>query len=210
MLSNQTLLIVLIFFGYLLGSIPFGYLVGKIKNVDIRKKGSGATGATNVSRTVGFKYAILVAALDIAKAVLPIYIGSRFFNPSWNADPGWQMALISIAPVLGHIFPVWLKFKGGKGVSVIFACIIMVMGWQYSLVLFVLWLALLLLIKTMSLTNILIFPILPFLFWFRTHSWVYVWLGVFYVLLIWWAHRENIKRIRQGTEPKTIHNKNKE
>lgn len=197
-MPNQLLFIALLIIGYLLGSIPFGYLISRSKNIDITKQGSGATGATNVSRSLGFKYAVLVAVLDIAKAVLPIYIGILYFFP------GWQLVLISIAPVLGHIFPVWLKFKGGKGVSVIFASIIMVMGWQYSLIILVLWAIALLIIKTMSLTNLIAFLILPFLFWFKTHSYIYVWLGIFYVITIYWAHRENIKRLRQGIEPKTI------
>lgn len=197
-MQNTFLFIGFLIAGYVLGSIPFGYLIGRAKHIDITKKGSGATGATNVSRFLGLKYAILVGFLDIAKAVLPIYIAAFYFKP------GLELALISIAPVIGHIFPVWLKFKGGKGVSVIFASIIMVMGWQYSLVLLGLWVVSLLLIKTMSLTNIIIFLIVPPLFWYQTHSYIYVALGIFYVLILWWAHRENIKRLIKGTEPKTI------
>ncbi|MFA5368396.1 MAG: glycerol-3-phosphate 1-O-acyltransferase PlsY [Candidatus Paceibacterota bacterium] len=197
-MQNLLILLILILLGYLSGSIPFGYLISKTKNIDIRKQGSGNIGATNVSRFLGLKYAILVGILDIAKAVLPIYIGSLFFQP------GWELALISIAPVMGHLFPVWLKFKGGKAVSVIFASIIMVMGWQYSLILLGIWIISLFLIKIMSLTNIIIFIIVPFIFWHQTHSYIYVALGIFYVLIIWWAHRENIKRLIAGTEPKLI------
>jgi glycerol-3-phosphate acyltransferase PlsY len=201
-MQNQLILLILIVVSYLCGSIPFGYLISKTKNIDIRKQGSGNIGATNVSRFLGLKYAILVGVLDVAKAVLPIYIGSLFFNP------GWEMAIISIAPVIGHIFPVWLKFKGGKGVSVIFASIIMVMGWQYSLILLGIWALSLLIIKIMSLNNIIIFVIVPFIFWYQTrgqsYSYIYVALGILYVLIIWWAHRENIKRLIAGTEPRII------
>lgn len=201
-MNQQIIFIVLLVSGYLLGSIPFGYLFAKAKNIDIRKQGSGATGATNVSRVVGFKYAVAVAILDIAKAILPIYIGSFYFQP------GWQMALISIAPVLGHIFPIWLGFKGGKGVSVIFASIIMVIGWKYSLILLVVWAILLYFVKFMSLTNLITVFVVPILFWLQTRSFeywpIYVWLGIFYIFIIWWAHRENISRLRQGTEPKVI------
>lgn len=195
-MQSQFILFLLILLGYLSGSIPFGYIISKTKSIDIRKQGSGNIGATNVSRSLGFKYAVLVGFLDIAKAVLPIYIGSLYFQP------GWQLALISIAPVLGHIFPIWLKFKGGKGVSVIYASIIMVMGWKWALILLGIWVIALFLIRTMSLTNIIIFIIVPFIFWYHTHSYIYVALGIFYVLIIWWAHRENIQRLLKGTEPK--------
>ncbi len=201
-MDNQLLFVIFLISGYLLGSIPFGYLISKTKQIDIRKIGSGATGATNVSRALGFKYAILVATLDIAKALITIYIASFYFQP------GWQLVLISIAPVIGHIFPIWLKFKGGKGVSVIFASIIFIIGWKYSLILFLVWILALSLIKIMSLTNLIACLVLPFLFWLKTkdypYSYIYVLLGIFYILVIWFAHRENIKRLRQGTEPKII------
>lgn len=197
-MEKQLIFIFFLIAGYLLGSIPFGYIISKTKKIDIRKKGSGATGATNVSRFLGLKYAILVAILDILKAIIPIFFAKFYFQP------GIELALISIAPVLGHIFPVWLNFKGGKGVSVIFASIIMVIGWKYSLIILAFWVLFLFIIKIMSLTNILLFLILPFLFWHLTHSYIYVGLGIFYVLIIWWAHRENIKRLLQGTEPKII------
>jgi len=111
-MENQTILLILfIIAGYLFGSIPFGYLIAKLKKIDIRKKGSGNIGGTNISRTIGFKYGILVSALDIIKAIIPIYIASRYLSQDW------QMALVSISPVLGHIFPIWLRFKGGKRCS---------------------------------------------------------------------------------------------
>lgn len=202
MLSQSSLFVVLIIFGYLLGSIPFGFIIAKLKKIDIRKQGSGATGATNVSRTLGLGYAILVAILDIAKAAIPIYIGYLYFAP------GWQMALISIAPVIGHIFPVWLKFKGGKGFATMFASVLIVFGWKYSLLLIALWIVMLFLIRTMSLTNLIIVWLLPPLFWVKTHSLTYVLLGFFYITIIYWAHRENIKRLKQGIEPKLFKAKN--
>lgn len=201
-MNQQLLLILLLIFGYLAGSIPFGYLISKTKNIDIRKKGSGATGATNVMRAVGFKQGIVVAILDIAKAILPIYIGSLYF------EPGWQMALISLAPVFGHIFPVWLNFKGGKGITVIFASMIMILGWKYFLIFLIAWAILLVCIQYMSLTNLIAILAIPFLFWYKTRFYaycpVYVGLGFIYVIIVWWAHRENIKRLREGTETKII------
>ncbi len=198
-MENQLfLLIFFIIIGYLSGSIPFGYIISKFKNIDIRKQGSGNIGGTNVGRALGFKYGLLVGILDVLKAIIPIYIASQYLIVDW------QMALVSISPAIGHIFPVWLNFKGGKGVATTFATIFMVLGWKYSLIFLAFWILLLLTSKIMSLTNLLIILTLPLLFWLRTNSIAYVFLGFTYIILIWWTHRENIKRLRQGTESKII------
>jgi glycerol-3-phosphate acyltransferase PlsY len=194
----QNLLILFIVIGYLSGSIPFGYLIGKLKNIDVRKQGSGNIGGTNVARTLGFKYGVLVGVLDILKAIIPIYIAGRYLTQDW------QMALVSISPVIGHIFPVWLKFKGGKGVATVAATIFMILGLKYSLIFLAIWILALFTLKIMSLTNLIIILSLPILFWMQTKSNAYVMLAFVYILLIWWAHRENIKRLRQGIEPKII------
>ncbi|GMX58905.1 MAG: glycerol-3-phosphate 1-O-acyltransferase PlsY [Candidatus Microsyncoccus archaeolyticus] len=191
------LFIFFIVLGYLCGSIPFGYIIGKLKNIDVRKKGSGNIGGTNVARTLGFKYGILVGILDVSKAILPIYIASMYL-PIYS----WQMAIVSISPVIGHIFPIWLKFKGGKGVSTVAATLFMILGLKYSLIFLGLWILMLLIIRIMSLTNLIIVLTLPFLFWSKTHSDAYLILSFLYIILIWWAHRENIKRLKQGIEPK--------
>jgi glycerol-3-phosphate acyltransferase PlsY len=194
----QNLLILFIVIGYLSGSIPFGYLIGKLKNIDVRKQGSGNIGGTNVARSLGFKYGVLVGVLDILKAIIPIYIAGQYLTQDW------QMALVSISPVIGHIFPVWLKFKGGKGVATVAATIFMILGLKYSLIFLAIWILALFTLKIMSLTNLIIILSLPILFWMQTKSNAYVALAFAYILLIWWAHRENIKRLRQGIEPKII------
>jgi len=198
---NQTLLLILfVLLGYFSGSIPFGYLIGKLKKVDVRKQGSGNIGGTNVGRTLGIQYGILVGILDISKAIIPIYIASLYLTLNW------QMALVSISPVIGHVFPVWLKFKGGKGVSTVAATLFMILGLKYSLIFLGAWIIMVLLINIMSLTNLIIILSLPVLFWSKTHSISYLILSFVYVIIIWWAHRENIQRLRQGTEPKLFKN----
>ena len=186
-----------IIIGYLLGSIPFGYLIAKIKKIDIRKEGSGNTGATNVSRSLGFKYALLVAFLDVFKALLPIYIASLYISNDWH------MFFIIIAPMIGHIFSIWLNFKGGKAVSTVFAAIIYIVGWK-ALIFLAIWAVMLKLIKIMSLTNLLIILFIPFWFWIETQSLPYFYLGLFCVVMIYWAHRENIKRLIKGEEKKIV------
>ena len=100
--------IFLLILGFFLGSIPFGYLIAKGKGINIKKVGSGATGATNISRAMGFKWAVLVAVLDVLKAAIPVCLALQSLTSEW------QIALICLAPVIGHIFTPWLKFKGGK------------------------------------------------------------------------------------------------
>ena len=192
--------IILFFFiitGYLLGSIPFGYIIAKRKNIDITKQGSGNIGATNVSRSLGPKYALLVAVLDILKALLPIYIASYYISNDW------YMLFVIIAPMIGHIFPIWLNFKGGKAVSTVFAAIFYIAGWK-ALPFLVIWAIMLKLIKIMSLTNLIIILFIPIWFWIETHSLPYLYLGLFCVIMIYWTHRENIKRLIEGNEKKIV------
>ena len=193
------MLVIFIILGYLFGSIPFGYIIAKIKRINIQKQGSGNIGATNVSRVLGFKYAVLVGLLDILKVVLPAVIAKYYLV---NND--WYVCLAILAPVLGHLFPVWLKFKGGKAVSGVFASMVVIIGWQYSLVFLLAWIILLRSIKIMSLTNLVIVWFVPLLLWLNTHSIAYLSLGLLYIPILYWAHRENIKRLKEGTEKRII------
>jgi glycerol-3-phosphate acyltransferase PlsY len=198
-MEQYLLLTVFILLGYLCGSIPFGYLISKIKKVDIRKQGSGNIGATNISRVFGLKYALMVGILDVSKALIPIYIASQYITNEWH------LIFIIISPVLGHVFSFWLDFKGGKAVSTIFGSIIYILGWKYSIIILVFWAVILKTIKIMSLTNLLIILLTPILFWMgKDHSTAYLVLGIFYVIIVFWAHRGNIKRLLKGTEKRII------
>ena len=196
-MQEYIILFLFIITGYLLGSIPFGYIIAKRKNIDITKQGSGNIGATNVSRSLGPKYALLVAVLDILKALLPIYIASYYISNDW------YMLFVIIAPMIGHIFPIWLNFKGGKAVSTVFAAIFYITGWK-ALPFLVIWAIMLKLIKIMSLTNLIIILFIPIWFWIETHSLPYLYLGLFCVIMIYWTHRENIKRLIEGNEKKIV------
>src|ERR1700757_518027 len=111
--------------GYLLGSIPFGFLLVKIfRGQDVRQTGSGNIGATNVARTGSKGLAIATLALDTIKGMVAVGFGAMMSRSSYNyglygllVEPARLMSLAALAAVLGHIFPVWLKFKGGKGVA---------------------------------------------------------------------------------------------
>ncbi|MBV9464206.1 MAG: glycerol-3-phosphate acyltransferase, partial [Verrucomicrobiae bacterium] len=101
---------------YLAGSIPFGLLVARARGVDIREVGSGNIGATNVGRALGKKYAYLVFALDFGKGILGVWLARRVIGDALPSLPWWIVSS-ALATVLGHSFPIWLKFKGGKGVA---------------------------------------------------------------------------------------------
>jgi len=197
-MDQYLLLIIFVLLGYLCGSIPFGYLISKVKKIDIRKQGSGNIGATNVSRVLGFRYALLVGTLDVLKVLLPIYIASQYISNEWH------LIFVIISPVIGHVFSVWLNFKGGKAISTIFGSIVYVFGLKYSILFLILWIIILRTIKIMSLTNILIILLVPVLFWMKTQSVAYLTLGLFYIVIVYWAHRENIKRLLNGTEKRII------
>lgn len=189
-------LIFLVILGYFLGSIPFGYLISKAKGVDIRKIGSGNIGGMNVFRALGLKWAILVVILDAAKGAIPTYLAASFLVFEW------QIALVAISPILGHIFSVWLKFKGGKGVATLFGVLFTLLGWRILLIWFGVWLLLLAIFKMTSLVNLLMVSYLPLIFWLSFHSLAYVTFGFIVFILIWWAHRENLRRIAKNEEPK--------
>jgi glycerol-3-phosphate acyltransferase PlsY len=117
----QTSWLIAIVAGYLCGSIPFGLLIGLARGVDIRTAGSGNIGATNAARVLGRKWGMVCFALDVAKGFAPVFIAGLLHgvvgDPAVDAAAGWSWVAVAIAAVLGHMFPVWLKFKGGKGVA---------------------------------------------------------------------------------------------
>src|SRR4029077_2795025 len=108
-------------FSYLLGAIPFGYLIARWRGVDIFKQGSGNIGATNVGRLLGRRFGILVFLLDFAKGALPVAAGFAIAAPDASAFAAWPRdtlpVLAGLAAFLGHLFPIYLRFRGGKGVA---------------------------------------------------------------------------------------------
>ncbi len=196
MLSLFANLIFLIIFGYLLGSIPWGYLISKAKRIDIRKVGSGNIGGTNVLRILGLKWAALVSILDVIKGVIPAYLAINFLIFDW------QIALVAISPILGHIFPVWLKFKGGKGVATTFGALFILLGWKFFLICLLSFLLILAIFRIMSIASLSTASFLPLIFWISSYSLTYFILGVILFGLIWWTHRENLQRIKEEIEPK--------
>lgn len=189
-------LILLIIFGYLLGSIPSGLLISKAKGIDIRKIGSGNIGGTNVLRALGSKWGALTAILDVLKGAVPAYLAINFLSLDW------KIVLVAISPILGHVFPVWLKFKGGKGVATTSGVLFFLLEWKILLIFLFIWLLVLAISQIMSFTNLLAASFFPLILWFSSFSLAYFILGIILFGLIWWAHRENLERLKAGTEPK--------
>ena len=179
--------------GYLLGSIPFGLVLTRIAGKgDVRDIGSGNIGATNVLRTGSRLLAVLTAILDCFKATAAILLATRLF--------GDEIAIIAAAGALiGHLYPVWLKFRGGKGVATLLGVLIPLLPIAAG-VYAAIWLLLLLTFRISSVGGIaatVSAPITALIL----HS-IYFPMLLGFALLVLWKHRENIVRLMKGTEPR--------
>lgn len=132
---------------YLIGSIPFGFLVARARGVDIFKAGSGNIGATNIGRVLGRKFGLLVFFCDVLKGAIPTFLGLRLFD-----DSRWAVA-IGLAAIIGHMFPIFLRFRGGKGVATGFGVVAVLLPFPAALA-FGVWFAVLLATRTVSLASI--------------------------------------------------------
>jgi glycerol-3-phosphate acyltransferase PlsY len=193
-MANPVVFIIAVISTYLLGSIPFGFLVAKWRGVDISKVGSGNIGATNVGRNLGWKTGVLVGVLDFGKGFLPVILARYLFTQDW------QIFLIAIMPVIGHIFSVWLNFQGGKGVATIFGLLGGFFGIGYFLVFLLLWVLAVWLVKLMSLVNLVTALLIPIAFWLKYQEINFVLFGLLLGAIVWWRHKENIKRLVAGKE----------
>ena len=177
--------------GYALGSVPFGLLLAKAAGKgDIRSIGSGNIGATNVLRTGSKWLAAVVLLLDLVKGFAAVWLASHF----WLESAGGA----ALGAVLGHCFPVWLKFKGGKGVATT-AGVCFGLGWPIGLAYAVVWLVVLGVTRISSLAGMsaaVAAPIAALLL-----GWVDLVL-IAIAAIVLWLHRENIARLRAGTEPR--------
>ena len=192
MLNFELFLIILV--SYLFGSIPFGLLLTKIfLKKDIREIGSGNIGATNVLRAGNKVLGYSTLALDILKAVLPILYVKFFMND--------YLYMSALSIFIGHVFPIWLKFKGGKGVAS-YLGILCCLDIFTALIFGVVWISIFILFKFSSLSSLLASLTIPiFEFFYNSNSDYYFYFMMF--ILIFFTHRENIKRLRNNTESKS-------
>ena len=189
---------VAIFIGYLLGSIPSGFLVAKCRRVDIRQHGSGNIGATNVFRTLGRPWGILVFALDVLKGVIAVQFAMHCLSTSVPAD---QLGIVAgFGCFLGHCFPVWLGFKGGKGVAT-GAGILIGLAPVAAGIGLAIWAICFKLTRYVSLASVIAAISMPFIVWAQERRFSAIfWFTLVISLLAIWRHRTNIQRLLAGTE----------
>ena len=191
---------------YLIGSIPFGYLLVRwTKGEDVRASGSGGTGATNVSRRAGMGVAVLTLVLDAAKGLLTVVLARAFLTSDGGLD--WTVAACAVAVVAGHVFPVWLNFRGGKGVATGLGVFLnlapLAVVCALAVFLLVVWRT-----RFVSLGSIVACALLPFAAWWWARRAALpvadlvplistAFAGSSLIILM---HRANISRLARGTE----------
>jgi len=207
---------ILIIGAYLLGSIPFGLIIAAAHGKDLRSIGSGNIGATNVARALGRKWAYFCFVLDVLKGAAPMLF-ARFLTEVANPTPGlvslWLV--VGCAAILGHIFPIYLKFKGGKGVATSFGVALGL--WPYyticAAIAIAIWAAVVLIwryISLASMTAAIAFPIALILAiisipgWTLDNLWPLLIAAIAIPVMVIVRHRENIKRLIAGTESKVF------
>ena len=192
----------IIFVSYLSGSLPTGFLIAKyIKNIDLRTIGSGSTGATNVLRNVGKWPALFVFIIDVSKGIFAVKFAQYF------SDQGLIEVLAGISAIIGHIWPIWLKGKGGKAVATGLG-MFLALSWQVGLASFGIFLIVLAKSKFVSLSSISAASLLPvFMFYYLgkfMHT--YFFISLIVAIMVIWKHRTNITRLIKGEESKINQN----
>jgi glycerol-3-phosphate acyltransferase PlsY len=187
--------ILVMILAYLLGSIPTGYMVGAFAGVDIRKVGSGNVGATNVARVVGKKRGLLTLIADIGKGFIPVFVASRLgFSHT-------EVALVAILAFLGHLYPVFLKFQGGKGVATALGTLL-ALAPMATMILLVVFAVVVGSSRLVSLSSIVAGLATPITLWSLFYPPPIIAMGVFFAVMITARHRDNIRRLFAGTEPR--------
>ncbi len=196
---------------YLCGSIPFGLLIGRLRGVDIREHGSKNIGATNCGRVCGRGWGLLAFALDVAKGFAPVWLaGMLLADEPLTLATTWLWLGAATAAVAGHVLPVWLKFRGGKGVATGLGVILAI--WPYltipALATLLTWVLFASCLRYVSLASVVAGCSL--LYWFALaqavrgwpveRTWPFAVMIVAVVVLVVVRHRDNLKRIAQGTE----------
>lgn len=187
-------LIILISIAYLVGSIPCGLLLSKgFYNRDPRLSGSGNIGATNVSRVAGKPLGVATLILDMAKGALPTALSM------WFLEKDWQVGMVAAAAFMGHIFPIYLRFKGGKGVATALGGFIAMAPLAAGGILLVLglgaWAS-----GHMSVGSLAGWTTAPVWLWIVGYSWKLILLASLLTAVMFWTHRENLARLRSGQE----------
>jgi glycerol-3-phosphate acyltransferase PlsY len=194
---------------YFLGSIPAGYLAGKARGIDVRCQGSGNIGATNVFRVLGRKAGLAVLAADAFKGFAAARwapaLALQFFPAAGSGREGLALAA-GAASILGHNFPCWLRFKGGKGIATSGG---VVLAWapEACLTALALWIVVFVLSRYVSLASLAAALVLPFAVWYWNQSATMTAVMAALSLLAIYKHKENVRRLLKGTENRFVRNR---
>ena len=191
----MTTVVALIVLAYLLGSVPTGYVLGKLAGIDVRSAGSGNIGAANVARVVGNRQGALTLVADAMKGFLPVLIAIQL-----ELEPV-ALAFTAIAAFLGHLYPLFLKFHGGKGVATALGTLLAIAP-VATLVLLALFALVAFSSRIVSLSAMVAAVAAPLVLWLLYQPPAIIGMGFFFAAVIVLRHRGNIKRLRAGTEPR--------
>jgi glycerol-3-phosphate acyltransferase PlsY len=184
---------VLLVLAYLVGAIPFGLVVGKLfYGVDVRRQGSGNVGTTNVFRVLGKKAGVAVLVCDMLKGFIPAAVAAALFDP-------WFAIFIAAAPVVGHIYSIFLKGRGGKGIATGAGVVLALVPVVFAVCL-VVWVLLLITTRYVSVASLTAAVMVPVLTIALREPLPYEIAGVLVAVIVWWAHRGNIQRLLAGEE----------
>jgi len=193
-LNDPVLSLILIIVAYLFGSISAAIIVCKTMGLpDPRTQGSNNPGATNVLRIGGKKAAAITLLVDMLKGFLPVFMALFLISDERT------LALVAIAAFLGHLYPLFFGFKGGKGVATAFGAILGI-NWMVALVMMLTWIIVAYGLKISSMSALVAAVLAPFYFWWLTGSTAFILMSVFISVLLIWRHRTNIQRLIKGTE----------
>lgn len=202
---NYLVLCSIFIFGYFLGSIPFGLILTKISGLgDIRKIGSGNIGATNVLRTGNKKIALFTLLLDGGKGAVAIYLITiilpKVLDNNFYMVESYQCT-VAISAVLGHCFPIWLRFRGGKGVATGFG-VILSLNLNIGIIALLIWVIIAKVFKISSMSALIAYFLIPVLMFHYETEFIYFLSSFIISLICFVQHRENIKRLINRSEPK--------
>lgn len=198
-------IIICLIIGYAFGCISTGYLVGKANHIDIRKSGSGNAGSTNALRTLGIKAGLITFLGDVFKAVLPIIVIRILLKDS---NISWQLISLyfGLGVVLGHNFPFWLNFKGGKGIAATSGVILAIADYRVTLIGLTLFIIIVAVTRYVSLGSLMVAFLLPIntvIFYRGDKNFIHILIiSLLFTLFAYIRHGQNIKRLLNGTERK--------
>eukprot|EP01047_Picozoa_sp_COSAG01_P064931 COSAG01_NODE_8676_length_2701_cov_1.212529_3_plen_197_part_00 len=195
-MSNTSIILLLNLFAYLIGSVPFGLIIAKFKNIDIRNTGSGNIGASNVFRVIGPFYGTCVFILDTAKGWLPTYLSIQVLPQQY-----WAHILIGAATVIGHSYTCFAKFKGGKGVATAAGMILALNPLIFAIVCPITLISIKI-TRYVAPCSMIACISIPILFKLLNGATPYILVTSILAVLIVWRHRSNIKRLLKGEENK--------